>query len=235
MTLSKKILVYGVIPVSLSLALIAAYFSGIDWLQQLVSPKIPNMLPDSRREFGLLENLQNAFLMATLITAAIGVKRKPLKAEKVAMALLAAGFLFLLLEEIDYGLHYYELIRGVPWYEAAKTRNIHNVAETTDVMKRTCDVFLALWFVVVPLAFAESRRPLLRYLAPDRFFIITIVAMVLLSTLAHGLKDAGFGGQGTISKNLSEFRELQIYYVFMLYLMDLVFRRRLPDEPPKEA
>jgi len=55
--------------------------------------------------------------------------------------------------------------------------------------------------------------------------------MFLLSKLAHALKDAGLGQDGTISRNLSEFRELLIYYVFMVYLLSLVFRRRYQPEP----
>jgi len=95
--ITKKIVIYVAVPVGVSLVLIAAYFSGVDWLQQIVSPRMPRMHPNAGREFGLLENLQNMCLLVMVGTAAWGVKRKALKAEKAALALITVFAPFVLL------------------------------------------------------------------------------------------------------------------------------------------
>lgn len=215
---AKKLVIYVVVPAALTLPLIAAYFSGIDWLQQLVAPRF-------NRELGLLENLQNAFLLAIIVMTAYGIRRKPFRAEKAVMIILMLGTVFVLLEEIDYGKHYYDYMIGRPWYADTGFRNIHNMGDTTDVLKRFADIGMVLFFVVLPLAFAKSRNDLLRYITPDRFFILTMITMFAISKLAHFLADAGVGTTGPIRKNISEFRELLVYYVFMIYLLGLVFRR----------
>ena len=52
-----------VLPAVMSLLLIAMYFSGNAYLQQLVAPKFANMPLFSAREFGILEILQNILLL----------------------------------------------------------------------------------------------------------------------------------------------------------------------------
>jgi len=100
-------------------------------------------------------------------------------------------------------------------------------------MKHGVDAGIIVMFVLFPLFCADSTRPLVRYLVPDRFSILTAISMVAVSKLAHALKDAGIGGRGTISKNISEFRELLIYYIFIVYLIEVMFRRAFqPTEKP---
>ncbi len=224
--MKKKLAIYLFVPSVMSLGLIGAYFSGVHWLQQIVCPRFDKVLyVNSAREFGLLENLQNVFLIAIAVIAGLGVRRKKRKIEKAALILLCLFAIFVFLEEIDYGLHYVELAKGVKPLEQAEVRNVHNIGDINKFMKKGSDIGLAVFFVVIPLAFAKSRISLLRYLAPSRYAILTMVAMVLLSTLAHSLKDNGFGAGGSIGKNISEFRELNIYYLFMIYIFDVVFRR----------
>ena len=86
----RKLVIYLVVPAGVTLALILAYFSGVSWLQALVSPRIAGMHPDSSREFGLLENLQNLYLLGIVVVAAWAVKRKTLRIEKAAFAGLEA-------------------------------------------------------------------------------------------------------------------------------------------------
>ena len=93
---------------------------------------------------------------------------------------------------------------------------------------------MILLFIVFPLLFSRSRRPLLRYLTPDRFFIITMISMFLISKFAHLLENSGVGSPGSLHGRISEFRELIIYYIFAIYFFDLVFRRAYSKERPKE-
>ena len=232
--MSRKLAIYLVVPTVVGLALILAYFSGVSWLQALVSPRIVGMHPNSSREFGLLENLQNLCVLAILIVAAWAVKRKTLRIEKAAFAGLVVFSLLVLLEEIDYGLHYYEYWKGITFFQAAQTRNLHNMGDLNKLLKNVMDTVMVLLFVIAPLACANSRRPLLRYLTPDRYAILTVVAMFALSRFAHYLRDIGAGTPGTINKNISEFRELTIYYLCLVYLADIVFFRRFAPAPPDD-
>lgn len=221
----RKICVFFVIPLGVTGTLIAMYFSGNETLQQIVSPRLPGMNPNTGRELGLLENLQNVVLLAMLAIAIVGFRRKERRIEKAALGFVAAFTLFVLLEEVDYGLHIYEYVNDVKWVDSAKTRNLHNVGDRTDVAKTVVDVGMILFFFIVPLIFAKSRHALIRYLTPDRYSILTLIAAFIARTVAHELKDQGFGTGGTINKNLSEFRELITYYLFMLYLVEIVLRR----------
>jgi len=230
---TTRIVLYVVIPLVVPGTLVAMYFSGVPTLQHIVSPRIPGLFPDSNREFGLLENLQNLCLIAVVATAAAGAVRKKRKMEKAVLAAIAVLSLFVLLEEIDYGLHFYEMARGLKIDRAAPVRNIHNTYDLTDLMKHAALTVAVLLFVLFPIAFTNSSRALRRYIAADRLAIITMVSMFIIRTLAHGLRDHGVGTPGTIDSNLSEFRELTTYYIFVPYLVDLVFRRtrlEAPDE-----
>ncbi len=231
----KKVLIYFAVPLGVTGVLIAMYFSGVDTLQQIVSPRMPGMNPNSGREFGLLENLQNVVLLAMFIVAIVGFRRKETGLEKAAMGFISFFTLFIFLEEIDYGITYYEYLNDVSWVDSAKTRNLHNIGENTDIAKRVVDIGTGVLFVIVPLAFAKSSNPLLRFLAPSRYSILTVAAMVIARTVAHELKDHGFGTGGTIQKNLSEFRELITHYVFMLYVIEIALLRTLRGPVTSEA
>lgn len=235
----KKVLIFFVVPLGLSSILMGMYFSGNEGLQQVISPRIPPMNPASMRELGLLENLQNLLLLIMIVTAVVGYRKQTEVLQKGVMVFVASFAVFILLEEIDYGLHYYEYAKKIPWKDSATRRNLHNVGDTTQIVKQTVDVGMAILFVVVPLAFAKSKNSLLRFFSPDRYSILTIIVMVLVRTIAHELRDRGFGTQGTIDKNLSEFRELIIYYVFMLYLFTIALQRHFvfdsDDDTPADA
>jgi hypothetical protein len=235
-----KLVVYGIVPVATSLALIAAYFSGIPLLQQIVSPRISWLHPDSGREFGLLENLQNVCLIAMICVFFRGFRNKRIPLERAAFAFLTLLAVVVLLEEIDYGAHYYDAVfhrSGEALVERAP-RNLHNRGEANKAIKNLVDLGMALLFFVLPLWRPKRSSPLLRYLTPDPHTILTLAAMLALKWLAHGLQDAGFGGTGSIGKNISEFRELNTYYLFLVYSFDIVLHRnygRLPTPAPAVA
>lgn len=230
---SIRVLIFAVAPLALNGIMAAMYFSGNDCLQSIIAPHSFNdMRPDSGREFGLLENVQHLLILIMIGTCVWAAWRKPLPFEKAGFTLVALFAAFIFLEEIDYGLHYYEYIHGIEWYESADVRNLHNQGDVTDIMKRTVDVSLVLLFLIVAWACGRSRFALVRYLAPDKWFTLTLLCMVAMRFVVHELGErereiAGPLGQvGAISRgNLSEFREFFIYYTFMVYLMTVVFLR----------
>ena len=96
-------------------------------------------------------------------------------------------------------------------------------------MKRVVDVASVIWFFLVPLTTTRVRNPRVRYFLPDRWYAATVVCAWLLSELAHFLNDSGLNPDGNIRSNISEFREVNTYYLPLLYLWDLVFLRTWPS------
>ena len=218
----RLLLFYVVLPAAVSLTLIAAYFSGVPWLQSIISPNLPGIDFNTKREMGLLENLDNLLLVGIVIVAACGLRRKKLAPERVGFVLILLFSVWVLLEEVDYGWHFREFFLG---QHSGSFRNIHNIGHTTQVIKSVVDLGMVVLFVALPLAARRVRWPLLRYAAPTAYSILTLVVMVLVRTLAHGLESQGYGRGGTLTNNISEFRELVVYYIFLLYVVEIVFLR----------
>ena len=101
-----KHFVYWILPLLIMLPCIYIYFFNPFGLSWLIAPVI-------NREFGVIENLQLALLAGIFLFAVKGFRRKKLKAEKYAYMLLGTAAVFCFLEEIDYGLHYYEYLAGI--------------------------------------------------------------------------------------------------------------------------
>jgi hypothetical protein len=177
----------------------------------------------SWREFGLLENLQHAILIAILVISLLAVRRKETKIEQAGFLGLAAFTLFVFLEEIDYGLHYYEFIMNISWKDVAQVRNWHNQGDRTRLFKIATDAGMILMFVIAPFALRGIQNRWVQYLIPDRWCLATMIAAYLIRTTAHSLQDAGFGNPGSIDNNLSEFRELITYYLACIYVVNIVF------------
>jgi len=210
-----KIMKYVVIPVLLEIALILGYFFGPSWLRQIISP-------DINREYGLLENLQVVLLLIAIIFLGRAIPRTKASAERIILALFLVVGIFIVLEEIDYGLPFYRLMVGRP--QDAGYINIHNMGNNTSLIKHVSDIGMILLFVIAPCFMKKSRKPLIRYLRPSCYFILSMILMFFLSKFAHYLNDSTTL-TGSLSHSISEFRELFVYYIFLLYIYDLVHRR----------
>jgi len=216
-TIQTRLLLYGVVPFVLIGAMVAMYYSDSPALRRIVSPDIESVHPDAQREFGLLENLQNVVLAALVIVAAIGIRRKRLPWERVALAVVAAGAAFLLLEEIDYGMQYID--DGAP-------RNLHRIGYTETILQHAAQFGVLTFFGAFAILFAESRRPTLRYLAPDRFAVMTILLITALQEIVWRLAERFPLDYGSLGGNEIEFAELGAYYLLLLYAIDMVFWRK---------
>lgn len=226
----KNVYVYIIIPAAVSILLTFLYFSGVPALQQIMAPTIPSLQSDSWREFGLLESLQNICLFLIVIFAAMGAVKKRSMYEKGFAVVIALAALFVFLEEIDYGLHYYEFITGTVQVMPGH-RNWHNQGEGMSYARRlkpVVDALMICLFVVFPLTLQKVKHPLVQYLLPSRWFVAFALIIIVSSNLAHILDDAGYGIINGIKGNLSrgdisEFRELYMYYGYMIYVYGLVF------------
>ncbi len=227
----RKIIIFLGIPVLLSAIFIGGYFSGNHRLQELVAPLM-------NREYGLLENFQNLLLLAVILLAGYGIFRKRLLFEKIILGCILIGTLFLFLEEIDYGrLHYYYLI-GQPIHDRGNNQdwNLHNLNQVNLFLKLGLDMGMIIFFIIFPLVSWKSTNRLIRYLRPDPWFILTIIMMFIISRISHALNHAGLGMNGALRRNMAEFREMNIYYVFLLYLVQFIFwRNYLPPDKQDRA
>ncbi len=219
---TRRILINAFVPGLVTLALVVGFFHGGYGLRQFIAP-------DWNREIGFLELLQAAVLMVGCVVLARGIAIKKDILEKTGLSVLFLGTAFMTLEELDYGIHFYAHFTDAS-YEDFPVRNIHNQGDNTDLMKRAGDIVQLLLFVVAPLALSGVRSALLRYLAPSRYFVLSVVIMVLLSRLAHYLDDTGTLGEHALTFGIAEFRELFTYYLFLLYYLELVFWKRLRPE-----
>ena len=100
-----RLIRYGIIPLLTGLTLVAAYFSGVDPLMNLVARR-------GQREYGAVENLQNLLLILIAVRAwrAAGLETAP-RMRYLGRA-LSVFAVFVLMEELDWGDHYYRSLTG---------------------------------------------------------------------------------------------------------------------------
>jgi hypothetical protein len=258
----KKVIIYLILPLLISSILATMYFSPSLVAQRLVSPKLPPLPADSWRELGLLENAQNLCLLVMVISAVVGALRSGERIQRAGFAMLALFCVFIFLEEVDYGTHWYkyltseakfEWFKPMPTWDPATIEqmagerskvNLHNHGNMTKIFKTFSDTLIALLFVVLPLVAPWIRNRWVRYLAPERYVVLTVFVMVTMSKVIHlvgklekkALRDALLSSLrpswelGSITFNLSEFREFNVYYLFMVYLLMLVFTKILDED-----
>jgi len=216
-TVRTRVFLYGIVPFVLLGAMVSMYYSDSPLLRRIVSPDLESVPLDARSEYGLLENLQNVALAAVVAVAIVGLRRKRLAWERAALVVLALGAAFLLLEETDYGMQYVE--DGAP-------RNLHRIGYTETVLQHAARFGLLTFFGGFAILFAKSRRPLLRYLAPDRFAVLTILLLTAFQEIVWRLAPRFPLDHGSLSGNEIEFAEFGVYYLLLLYAADMVFWRQ---------
>jgi hypothetical protein len=199
-----RFVLYGAVPFVAVGCLMIAYHSGVEVLRRVVAP-------DAGKEFGLLENLQNALLIAIAAVAILGLRRKHLRWERIGLAVLLAGSLFMLLEEIDYGFQ----------YSGDTPVNVHELGSVEVTLEHIARFGGLTFFGGFAIVFAESANRSLRYLAPDRFAVLTILLVTACWEVAIRLPR----GDGPLAGHEIEFAELGVDYLVLLYACDMVFRR----------
>lgn len=215
-------------PLSLSLLLIVMYFAGVPWLQNIVAPTMDSMPAYSWREFGALEILQNLFLLCMFFYLLRCFIMAQQVFVRVFIGLLFGLMMFVFLEELDYGAHFVEFVTGQTGSLAQEgwDRNLHNRTlpsgeQVASYLKLGGSILVLGGFVIAPLLFAESRNRTIRLLTPSRWVLATVAVTIVIARIAHVLDDAGHGiingVQGNLHFNISEFREMNMYYLFLVY------------------
>lgn len=196
--------------------LMAMHFSADPTLGNIVAPRF-------NRELGLLENLQHAILLAVLAIAVARARGATDRRERAAFAIVAAGATFMFFEEIDYGTHWWSALHGraddyLPF-------SLHNTGRNSDKFKKAGDATMIAFFGIFPLAAWRPWNRWIELFRPSAWFLASLASMLLLSEIAHELNDRGFRGGSPIRDSLSEFRELFVYYVWLVYFLDVARRR----------
>jgi len=215
MNLNERHYYYWLGPTMVVGLMVYMYFSGIEWMQSLVAPR-------KNREFGLLENLQNVILILAAVVAAQGIRRKTLALEKIAFFIVILGSIFLLLEEIDYGHHYLELLRGEKFM--TDFRNFHNRSAYLSIIYPIVFCIIVLFFCIYPIAARRSCNPWVRYLAPELHSIGTVFSMFTVPQIAYFIHAQGVPHNMTMG-SMTEFSEVFVYYIFFVYFFELVYKR----------
>jgi len=220
------------LPAVISLLLIGMYFSGISILQNFVAPRVDGLPLFSSRELGALEILQNVVLLCIIAySVRCFISASDVWIRTIASILVLIS-IFTFMEEIDYGAPFIEYFTGqhASMAQETWTRNWHNRVspggkQYVDFLKIGANFGVIAGFVLVPLFFSSVRHPTIRLLVPSRWVIATVVLIALLRVLARVLENSGLsmidGNSGSLYKNLSEFRELNLYYLFLLYVANL--------------
>ena len=112
-------------------------------------------------------------------------------------------------------------------YVEGELFNLHNKGEVNEWTKRIVDAGLVIGFALVPLFLASRFPARLQAWIPDRHSVLTLVTSLLVSKTAHLLEDSGWPNNGAFRNNISEFREIFVYWLAWLYLGEIVLRRRM--------
>lgn len=224
----RQLVFFVVVPVLLYALLMGLYFSGVYGLQQIVAPTLEGLSRNIWREFGLLEQLQNIFLLVVIFFLLKAAITRENVLDKVCFFGGTLVFVFLFLEEIDYGIHFYEAWTGED--SGIQVRNWHNQEtngkQNVKRFKQGVDLLMFVLFIVLPLLRDRISVQFIRNITPSRWFIAGFAVCLALAKFAHVLDDQGMGMiggvEGNLSGNISEFRELSNYYFFMLYALQLL-------------
>jgi len=229
--LRTRLVLYGVIPSVLLGGMALMYYSGPDWMRRIVSPDLARVAPDAQREFGALELLQDVALLALAAVAVAGVRRERLLVPRLVLWLALVGSVFMLLEETDYGMHFVEFARGGEHAPGEVTgyHNIHRLGYTAVVLRHVALFGMMTFFGGFAIVFARSRNALLRYLAPDRLSVLAVLLVTAVQEVVWRLAERTPDAHGSLSGNEGEFAELGMYGLALLYAIDLVFWRHVPD------
>jgi hypothetical protein len=219
----KKHLIYWIVPSLITLACILIFYFNWLGLSEFIAPSV-------NREFGVIENIQHLLLILIFFVALKGYRIRNTKIEKYGYALIMAATVFMFLEEIDYGLHYYDHLTSKSEITKVvvfdnEVRNLHNNGKLIlNVMKLAAYIVVALFFAALPLLpeKIKEKNRWLNFLSPSRYIIGTAVSLLVLNQIARYLYKNYDYANHSLDANVSEFEEIMTYYIIFLYLRELI-------------
>jgi hypothetical protein len=223
----QKHIIYWILPSVIILTCIIFYFFDGFHLSQWIAPEL-------NREFGVIENLQLVIIILITATALKGTRVRIDRLEKNAFKIIFILSVILFLEEIDYGIHYYEYFinKRMEVKSAAvvlgekNIRNIHNNWNLTSNLKFMAYTLIAVFFVLVPLIPKNrlEKYRVLHYLAPSKYIVTTAVSLLILNQVALYFYQSHPYTNQSLTGNVSEFEETMIYYIGFLYFREMIYK-----------
>ncbi len=218
---AQQHLAYWIAPLLITLFFLLMFCFGGLQMAEIISPA-------SNREFGIMENLATVVVGVMVYFSVQCFKAGNQVATKVVFAFAVIASLFLFLEELDYGLHFYELWKGVPPEEKIITRNFHNQdLSTLSKMKTFIYIFIAIAFVIIPLIGEKPFPKFLQQFIASPRLIYTAATLEITSILSyHFVYTLNHHGNYSLDGNTTEFGEGIIYYMLLLYLYELYQKQK---------
>ncbi len=181
------------------------------------------LAPAENRELGLIELSQTFFLIAIgkISYSQFNIAQIFKRAQDFLWFLFFCLMVFVLLEEIDYGLHYYDYLLGNDAYSTniVNFRNIHNQGNNNRVFKGLFISILTLLFVVLPLLKLRIGR-LVYSMHYAVFYLLHTVSTYVISLVL--LDQLTILQQEIFHKSqiYNELRELSWYFILLSFIYE---------------
>jgi hypothetical protein len=208
---------YWGLPLVLSFILMVCYFQGPRWLQELAASSY-------NREFGLVEHTQNAVLLCIIYMAFRLLKLPHSKWLKLSYLLIFFTTVFVFLEEIDYGYHYINFINDAGARERSINHNIHNLPDVNNQLRLFFYILITVFIIILPYFSSFKLPSLLAHFVADIRLQLTVLAFLVISQMAGVFNDLSHNTNMALHGNISEFEELALYYLFLVYEYDLYWK-----------
>jgi len=220
---SKENFWYWIFPYLLLIILMIFYFLGTHFLVEIV-------VPESNREYGLLENIQLVLILGIIILSLYVVFTNHALLQKLGFGLLGVMAIFIFLEEMDYGDHFIKLFtegnQRSFYFEKFGKVNVHNQkGDILVYMRRTPYVIIFILFTILPFVDKKYFHPIFSYIIPKPRMALMIVLFAFAYITPRWLVDFNIFEVGSlgIGDNIGEFTELIVYYIFFIYIYHIIF------------
>ena len=210
---------YWQFPLIVSVVLVFMNYSGIRVFTELVSL-------DINREFGLLEHLQLLLIATAFVYLTKAIRQKEFWFEKLTYGVLSLFLLVLLLEEIDYGIHYYEyFIKGAA-EDKSIVRNFHNQGDNNYYLRQASYAVMILLFVLLPLFRSKIKNNLIHHVAASPLIVYSFLVYLVVGQLARWMPKFGMPVNESLRGNHQEFEELVLYYIILLFVYEIAISKK---------
>jgi hypothetical protein len=198
----------------LSLVLIIFYFQGAPWMQELAAPTY-------NREFGLVENAQNVMLLFTAYIAFRLVIKRTRGWIRLGYFLIFGTVVFTFLEEIDYGYHYINYLNNADAAARSINHNIHNTPNTNNRIRLMFYLLILVFVIILPYFPSRKLPQVVKHFVPTIRLQLTVLAFLVTSQTVGLFNKFSTSTNMVLHGNLSEFEELCLYYLVMMYVYRL--------------
>lgn len=213
---------YWIFPLALLGLLMLFFFSGVTVLVEIVNPK-------TTKEWGLLENIQLVIIVVMIGVSMYAIAKKKPILQKLGFGFVTVFAVFVFLEEISYGAHLTQYFTGDGKSQLAKLTgvyNIHNYGDSTaKIFKRSVYVLMLFLFIIAPFVKSNFQNRIISYLIPLPKIVIAAILTILCEITARILVLLNDLNLDDLTMDIGEFSEILVYYIFLLYLWQLIFEK----------